>query len=117
MTRGWIPDCAACRHARRCAEGTGTCDVSRAPAGRAALEAYTDPAVLELSREAACIEARGYRVWDRARETIELARRMGYRRLGLAFCISLAPETEAFARRLQDESFEVVSVLDRKSVV
>jgi uncharacterized metal-binding protein len=117
MTGSCIPDCAACRHARRCADGTGTCDVSRAPAGRAALEAYADPAVLELSREAARIEARGYRVWDRARETVEFARRMGYRRLGLAFCISLAPEAEAFARRLQDEGFEVVSVLCKTGAV
>ena len=117
MTRGWTPECAGCRHARGCAEGTATCDVSIAPVGRASLEAYADPGVLELSREAALVEARGYRVWDRARETVEFARRMGYRRLGLAFCISLAPETEAFARRLQDEGFEVVSVLCKTGAV
>ena len=117
MTSSWTPDCAACRQARVCLDGIAACDVSRAPAGCVALEAYADPGVLELSREAARVEAQGYRVWDRARETVELARRMGYRRLGLAFCISLAPEAEAFARRLQDEGFEVVSVLCKTGAV
>jgi uncharacterized metal-binding protein len=63
------------------------------------------------------VESAGYRRWDRARETIEFARRMRYRRLGLAYCIALAPEAEEYARRLRAEGFEVVSVLCKTGAV
>jgi len=113
----WVPDCAACRRDHGCVDGDDGCDVSRAPGGRTALAGYEDPETRRFAREAARVEAEGYRRWDRARETMELARRMGYRRLGLAYCISLAPEAEAFARRLQAEGFEVVTVLCKTGAV
>ena len=114
---GWAPHCADCRHDHDCVDGDDACDVSGSPSGRAALAGYGEVDVLRLSREAARVEAQGYRRWDRARETIEFARRMGYRRLGLAYCISLAPEAEAYGRRLQAEGFEVVSVLCKTGAV
>jgi uncharacterized metal-binding protein len=98
-------------------DGDDGCDVTRSPGGSAALGGYDDPEVLRLSREAARVEAEGYKRWDRARETIEFARRMGYRRLGLAYCISLAPEAESYARRLRAEGFDVVSVLCKTGAV
>lgn len=98
-------------------DGDDGCDVTRSPGGRAALLGYADPETLRFAREAARVEAEGYRRWDRARETVEFARRMGYRRLGLAYCISLAPEAEAYARRLESEGFEVVTVLCKTGAV
>jgi uncharacterized metal-binding protein len=43
------------------------------------------------------IEAEGYTRWPRLKETIEFAKRMGYRRLGLAFCAGLATEAKIVA--------------------
>ena len=113
----WAPDCAGCRREHGCVDGDDGCDVTRSPGGRAALAGYDDAETRRFAREAARVEAEGYRRWDRARETIEFARRMGYRRLGLAYCISLAPEAEAYARRLEHEGFEVVSVLCKTGAV
>jgi uncharacterized metal-binding protein len=44
-------------------------------------------------------------------EICEFAKKMGYKRLGLAFCIGLAREAEVVAEILKAKGFEVVSVL------
>ena len=44
-------------------------------------------------------------------EICEFARKMGYRRLGLAFCLGLTKEAAAVEEILQENGFEVVSVL------
>lgn len=57
------------------------------------------------------IEAEGYTRWPRLKETIEFAKRMGCRRLGLAFCAGLAAEAKIVAGVLRGNGFEVVSVI------
>jgi uncharacterized metal-binding protein len=57
------------------------------------------------------VEALGYCRWPRLREIAEFAARMGYRRLGLAFCIGLSDEAEVVSRILREQGFEVVSVV------
>jgi len=57
------------------------------------------------------VEAAGYTKWPRLKETIEFAKRMGYRRLGLAFCAGLAEEANVVAKLLRNHGFEVVSVI------
>ena len=44
-------------------------------------------------------------------EIYEFAEKMGYKRLGLAFCIGLAKEAQIVEQIIQDRGFEVVSVL------
>jgi uncharacterized metal-binding protein len=44
-------------------------------------------------------------------EICEFAKKMGYKRLGLAFCIGLAREAEVAAEIFKTNGFEVVSVL------
>ena len=44
-------------------------------------------------------------------ELYEFAEKMGYKRLGLAFCIGLAKEAQIVEQIIQDRGFEVVSVL------
>ena len=44
-------------------------------------------------------------------EIYEFAEKMGYKRLGLAFCIGLAREAQIVEQIIQDRGFEVVSVL------
>ena len=57
------------------------------------------------------IEAIGYCQWTRLREIMEFSRRMGYRRLGLAFCRGLRNEARITARILRENGFTVISVI------
>jgi uncharacterized metal-binding protein len=91
--------------------------VSRSACQIDALTAYEDPQVLEMARVAARVEATGYERWDRATETIEFAHRMGYRRMGLAFCLRLSDEALAYHRRLEREGFAVVSAMCKAGAV
>ena len=61
-----------------------------------------------LMTVAASVEADFYGEMCRADEIIEFCRRMGYRRIGLAFCGGLANEAKTYAAVLERE-FEVVS--------
>jgi uncharacterized metal-binding protein len=49
-------------------------------------ELYADEPRRRLAYQAARVEAEGYGRWTRLREVSELARRMGYTRLGIAHC-------------------------------
>jgi uncharacterized metal-binding protein len=79
--------------------------------GRAdeALELLEKPENREIFRTAAHIEATGYMKLTRLEEMVRFARKMGWKRLGIAFCIGLAAEAEILHRFLAKE-FEVYSV-------
>jgi len=47
---------------------------------------------------------------SRIEETIQFAKKMGYRKLGLAFCSGLRGQSELFNQLLEKHGFEVVSV-------
>lgn len=83
---------------------------------------YTDPDTREFARQASIQEGEGYAdrhadPWvkkpckTRIEETWEFAQRMGYRRIGLAFCIGFCSEARALARLFRNHGFEVVSVM------
>ena len=57
------------------------------------------------------IEALGYCQWPRVKETVQLCLRMGYRRIGLAFCRGLSREAKVFSDILRPAGLEVVSVI------
>jgi len=89
---------------------------------REARRRLEDPQTLEFARQASIQEAECYADRDRKPfvthpvkprllETIEFARRMGYRRLGLVFCEGLRREAAAVSRALEGQGFEVVSVV------
>lgn len=69
-----------------------------------------DPAIREVARVSAIVEAAGYTRWNRVEETMEFAHRMGYRKLGLAFCVGLREEAKILNRILEANDFEVISV-------
>lgn len=64
----------------------------------------------KLAQTAAMVEAEGYRKWPRVQETIEFAKRMGYRKLGIATCVALIRESRTLARMLRANGFEVYGV-------
>jgi uncharacterized metal-binding protein len=83
--------------------------------------AYEDPEVGEFARQASIQEADCYAnrhqkpyvlqpSKTRIVEIGEFARKMGYQRLGLAFCVGLALEAKLAAEVFHDWGFEVVSV-------
>ncbi len=119
MTTGrrWAAGCAACGSDRRCRQTDDVCAVSRSACQIDALRAYEDPQILQMARVSAQVEATGYERWDRATETIEFAHRMGYRRMGLAFCLRLSDEASAYHRRLAREGFDVVSAMCKAGAV
>lgn len=57
------------------------------------------------------IEALGYCQWPRVKETIQLCLRMGYAKVGLAFCSGLKKEAQVLDSLLRRAGLEVVSVI------
>ena len=81
------------------------------------LEKYHQPENQEFYVTSSSIEAMGYGEWVRVRETMEFCRRMGYHKLGLAFCGGLHEEAKILAKILRDNGFEVVSVVCKVGAV
>ena len=77
----------------------------------ASLRQYrSDPEDLRLAQVAASVESDGYKKWPRVRETIVFAKRMGYRKLGIATCVALIRESRTLAKMLRANGFEVYGV-------
>jgi uncharacterized metal-binding protein len=83
---------------------------------------YEDPDVYEFARQASIQEAECYAnrhqrpyvmqpTKSRIAEICEFAKKMGFTRLGIAFCIGLAREAKIVESILKDNGFQVVSVL------
>ncbi len=70
----------------------------------------TDPEVRKIATVAKSVETEGYRIWPRVRELIEFSKRMGLKKLGVAFCIGLKEETRQLVKILRSHGFEVSSV-------
>ncbi|MBN1140937.1 MAG: DUF1847 domain-containing protein [Deltaproteobacteria bacterium] len=121
-----ICDCAGCSLPRseRCCEKPGGAAPPFCPTeNRTGLRnrvfsLLEEPATREFARQAACQEKDGYRcgkgapvpVKPRLLEIAEFAGRMGYRRLGLAFCSGLALEGKRVREFYAGRGFEMVSV-------
>lgn len=84
-----------------------------------------EPAIAPMAYHASCQEAAGYEcrgttlrpVLTRVEETCGFAQRMGYRRLGLAFCAGLIGEAAALDRVLAARGFEVISAVCKVGAV
>jgi uncharacterized metal-binding protein len=74
-------------------------------------EVYADPKTREVAQVSAIVEAAGYCRWTRVEETMQFARRLGIKRLGLAFCVGLKREAKTLTKVLESNGFEVVSVV------
>jgi uncharacterized metal-binding protein len=112
------PTCADCPEAlRSCREGKqeehgpawcpSHLDPDAVETGR---HRYDDETVARIHRESSRIEAEGYGVWTRVEEITHFAKRMGYERIGLAFCAGSFDLAKTFAAILESHGFTVVSV-------
>ena len=127
MTRDTTLGCAGCavpKFQRACdgdhGTGPGGCPTLTAGEALAAAEAaYDQPAILDFARQASRQEAAGYTdsgggpraSLTRIEEICQFARRMGFQKLGLAFCAGLIDEAAALDRILTARGFEVSSVV------
>ncbi len=66
---------------------------------------------LAIARNSAMTEAEGYGRLTRLQEIILFCQKMGYKKIGLAFCVGLRREAEIFSRVLRNWGLEVHSVV------
>jgi len=69
---------------------------------------YSTDMTRRLAYHAARVEAEGYCRWTRIREVAELARRMGYRRIGIAHCRDMRREAALAGRYLLECGLDVI---------
>ncbi len=101
----------ACRDGEAAKRGPGFCPskVDAETQKHARLQ-YEDAQTRELSRIAALVESAGYCKWTRVEELVQFARRMGYKKIGIANCISFVDLAYVLSGILESHGFEVVSV-------
>lgn len=74
---------------------------------RDAMEAYEDPENRKVTIAAAEVEADNYMKMTRLEETIEFAKKIGAKKIGIATCLGLLKESNILARILRSHGFEV----------
>ena len=120
-------NCAKCAVAEKICrvekgKGPSSCPTKKeGPTLAEALERYDDPEIKEFARAASVQEGSCYAQRDakpfvmipiksRIEELIEFSQRMGYKKLGLAFCGGLTLEASILSEILEKHGFEVISV-------
>ncbi|MBR5533346.1 MAG: DUF1847 domain-containing protein [Ruminiclostridium sp.] len=73
-------------------------------------EYFTDPEDKKIIQVAATVESEGYRKWPRVQETILFAKRMGYKKIGIATCTALIKESRTLTKMLRANGFEVYGI-------
>ncbi len=69
-----------------------------------------DPETRKMAIAAARTEGRSYMKWTRVEDTIDFAREMGYKKLGIATCVGLISESRILTKILETKGFEVASI-------
>ncbi len=118
MTTYETPGCAycpstvrACRVGESEARGPGYCPSKIEPGAILEADAYrSDPFLERVAQVSAVVESEGYCKWTRVEEICQFARRMGFRRVGIATCISFVDLARVFSAILESHGLEVASV-------
>ena len=110
-----VRSCVDCG-STRCDEESGTyphfCLSQHMAEGEkeALIAAYGDEENYKIMLNAAQIEYEGYCKLCRVEETMEFARRMGYKKIGIATCLGLIREARILTKVLRANGFEVFGV-------
>jgi uncharacterized metal-binding protein len=105
------PTVRACRHGESETRGPGFCPSKVDDAAiEAAGLAYQEAFVRDIAYAAALVESEGYCQWSRVEEVVALAKKLGFRRLGIATCISFVDLARTLSAILESHGFEVASV-------
>lgn len=87
------------------------CPMQKKEVLETAFETYQLPENRDFYITATEMEALGYCQWPRLKETIELCLRMGYTKVGLAFCRGLRREAKVVDQLMRRAGLQVVSVI------
>ena len=111
------PTCHKCNGINYCAIGSASKVLENCPMKvnseieEKALELYaSDEFIKKSTAIASIVEAKGYIHWPRLKDTVEYAKGMGYKKLGLAFCVGLLREAQRVTEILEKYGFEVISI-------
>jgi len=117
------PECAKCRKvvckSEHAGAGTPNCPTkTKREVIKQAVTGYDVPEVREFARQASIQEFECYMnlpsgrtpINPRVEEVAQFAKKMGYRKLGIAFCTGLNDEAETLTTILENRGFDVVSV-------
>jgi uncharacterized metal-binding protein len=111
------PTCHKCNGINYCAIGRASKVLENCPMKvnseieEKARELYaSDEFIKKSTAIASIVEAKGYIHWPRLKDTVEYAKAMGYKKLGLAFCIGLLKEAQRITEILENYGFEVISI-------
>ena len=72
---------------------------------------------MAIALQSALVESEGNTNWTRVEETVQFAKKMGYKKLGLAFCTGLHDEAKTFTKILEHYGFDVTSVVCKNGAV
>lgn len=75
-----------------------------------AMAAYNEPENHNIMVQAADVEYEGYGRLTRVEETIEFAKRMGFKKIGIATCVGLIRVTPMLTKILRHHGFEVYGI-------
>jgi len=116
-------ECAKCSkvvcYSEHSLEGESNCPTkTKSEIIQRALKEYDSPEVREFARQASIQEFECYMNLPeglttrnpRVEEVAQFAKKMGYKKLGIAFCSGLRGEAETLVTILENRGFEVVSV-------
>ena len=112
------PSCAycpgnvrACRLGDSTDRGPGFCPSKVDQEGiDAAAGEYDLDEIRHISQVSAVVEAEGYCKWSRVQEICEFAKRMEFKKVGIATCISFVDHAKVLSGILESHGFEVASV-------
>jgi uncharacterized metal-binding protein len=101
----------ACRQGEGEERGPGFCPSKIDAEGiEAAWHEYEDEFTRRVAQVSAVVESEGYCRWTRVEEICHFAKRMGFRKVGIAMCISFVDLARVFSAILESHGLEVVSV-------
>jgi uncharacterized metal-binding protein len=105
------PTLRACRQGEAGARGPGFCPSKVDQEGLdTAAGVYQDGFVHRVAHAAALVESEGYCRWTRLEETVAFAKKLGFRKLGIATCISFVDLARTLSAVLESQGFAVASV-------
>lgn len=76
----------------------------------ASLKCYEEEENKKVMCMAAEVEADNYCAMTRVQETVEFAKKMGFKKIGIATCVGLIQESRTLAKILRHHGFEVTGV-------
>lgn len=105
------PTVRACRQGESKERGPGFCPSKTDHEGiDRAWEKYQDPFIRQVAQVSARVESEGYCRWTRVEEICAFAGKMGFKKIGIATCISFVDLAYTLSAILESHGFTVASV-------